>query len=271
MKNSHRGNVSGGAKPFDLGGGFSVISDELVNLRFTACLKPGPSRLLISLSQKAWDSRSLYVRAAGSFAATISGISERTIDRHLAVLRARGFIRLQKLDKYAGNIYFVEPVYLWPRKWHELEGILNSRAAQWLKQCQGGFVTPPPWPTRSAILAERKREGSAKMAEQKRQNGASCSVSPGIGKRQNGAYSRLQILQRDLAQCVIDPNEDPLGGEAVPAFEEAGEQRGPIGQDQKGNEGVGLTADFYQEIHNRVHSKHFANTEVPAEERPVMG
>ncbi len=223
--------------PYFRGEGFTCLSDEEVTREFTAHLSIGEMAVFRGLSTKAWDERNLVTQAAASFIAKRVKIGARTVERHLANLRDKGFILLVIPDFEHGHSYLIEPVLLWSSKWHELENIRRTSIIR-----EGKIVSRP------------RQNGGAKhspaiLAEEVRQNGGACDASVGLRPRQNGGQSRSRSSDPNGAPSHT-PNQSAGGVEVTPS---EGKKRSPKGQDHtSGEKGVVLPADKIETVSKKL-------------------
>lgn len=220
-----------GAGLYDRGEGFGFLSNELTRREFTGDLTAAESHTLLILNQRAWNKRSLLVRASASFITLQSPLSMRTVQRTLDALVRLGWIHLREQNKKLGNLYLVEPVYIWSGKWHELKSIewatLPHRQTE-LEQLRQDGVTAEGAELRQNDATEASY---AKLTQQKRQNGVTRGALPRSPLRQNGANRRSDLKEEDGA-TRYPPKRGAEGGEDAPS------QRPPDG----GPSDRGLTA-----------------------------
>jgi hypothetical protein len=198
--------------PYYRGDGFSFTSDEWDRRQFTHCLKNSEASLLLSLNKQTWRKRRLVIRISVSFLARVTKQKPRTIERILSRLRQLTFVRLERRNFKRGHSYFVEPVFIWSSKWHELKGIERSallNAPPLLREAWEDEDLEPEARQNGGACAEsgelpgtelRQTGGvkisTAKMAGKGRQNGGACDESPGLEHRQNGADPRSDLFSR---------------------------------------------------------------------------
>lgn len=215
--------------PLYCGEGFSFVSDEIDARLFTQDLCPGEFLILLLLNRDVWLRGTLIVQAGMSYLAQKARIGRRSAARHMKALRDKGLIHLESANFKETSWYFVEPVFIWSGKWHQLRGIEFSRL---VKPCQNGTAK------------SRKNATHAKLAWEERQFGIACDGSAGTPPCQNGTHTSTAF------SVVCDapsqsPKDGPEGGEnGLTSNGGKAGKRSPNGQVQTPiQKGVGLTAD----------------------------
>lgn len=227
-KSDKRWGGNSGENPYYCGEQFVPIAVEFFYPKLTEGFSLLERSLLAGITRKAWEDRSLIVRASYSYLVEASvGLKTSSVKKYLATLGARGFVRLHRKDQSSqGNWLFVEPAYIWSKFWPEMEHIEKSRLAR--------------------LVAKRLSEGTwdgGWLPDDQLLVAGQPTRAVSVGTRL--VAGRLQSRSRSFRS-----NADPDSWlPEVPPAKVSGKEKeegGPTGQDQnpqERDEGVGLTAD----------------------------
>lgn len=227
-KNSTRKSLYAGKGCFSRGEYHAQISDEYFFPDVTKELGKCERAILLRLTRKTMGSQeepqlTLIVRAAISYLEMHEPYKRTAIKEALDSLETKGLIRKVLTDHKDGNIYFVEPVFLWSDKWHQFQGIEQSRLAELTAKRPTCDESIHSWSEIGQLLTGKRPTRNA---------------SPGM--ELTGKRSQYRSRSSDpTARRVTSPKKSAGGVQGKRSDKGRKESSG---QDQKRRKGAGLPA-----------------------------